>query len=401
LQYPREPRRRLVVLACVAALAGAAVLAGRGTARADETVQLPMGALLDGRPVSTFTGGAVVNWSVGIDLSDGYVTTAVSMHLNQTGPALPDDGTFAANAEHPRVVLHFSNDAAATAPQTHLMTGDATVMIAVPPASYSKIFLFLTSSRGDSPLVVTFSYADGSSSMTTFTLPDWGTGKPLPTAPPIFFNLISGLHKWDAQSMSVDTPTHALTGVALAPTANKTLTKLQLAKMGAMPLLTFWGGTGLATSAIDAGAAPDDGGTAGVGAADAASDATAAGGAAGSGGASGSGGVSGTSGAAGAAGAPGVDAAPNDAPTSTPTGGASGTGGTVPQTTAAGCGCALGDRGAPPTLGWLLALGLALRAWRGRLRATWCASASASARPCDRARTPGPGPRRAARRASR
>jgi hypothetical protein len=235
---------------------GMALVVARA-ARADQVVQVPGEGVLDGRSVSTLTGGAVVPWTTGIDKDDAYMTLAAAKSLGQTGPALPDDGRFAANADHPEVVLHVSNAATATSPQTHLQTAMGAFTIPVPRATYSKVFLFLTASYGDAPLAIKMTYADGTSTMTTFTLPDWGTGKALPAGPPTFFNLIGGLHKWTKAGASLDTPSHTITGMSLTPASDRALASIAIDKTTAAPWLTFWGATGIATSAVggeDAGA---------------------------------------------------------------------------------------------------------------------------------------------------
>ncbi|HEY1536552.1 MAG TPA: hypothetical protein VGF76_21170, partial [Polyangiaceae bacterium] len=221
--------------------------------KADVVVQIPVDALLNARPVSTLTGGVVVPWSVGLDNTDGFITTAANTFLKQPGPALPDDGSFPADSGRPEIVLHFSNAADAKAPQARIVTGTGNFEIAVPHASYSKVYLLVASSIGDSPLTLTLGYTDATSTPLSFTLPDWGTGKPLPANPPIFFNLIAGLHKWNQQDMSIDTPSHAITGVELSPDAAKQLTSIRLEKTSAPQTLAFWGATGIASSAPDLG----------------------------------------------------------------------------------------------------------------------------------------------------
>jgi hypothetical protein len=247
----RAARRALV--------AATALLTTTSIVRA-ETVQVPIDALLNGRPVSTLTGGDVVPWTPGqgVDSSDGLVTNAVETFFNQTGSALPDDGQFAADSDHPEVALHFSNSAPATSFQAHYLNGAGSFQFALPGATYSKLFLFMTSSYGASPLTVSMIYADGTSSLAAFTLPDWGTGQPLPTSPPIFFNLASGMHKWNAQDQEVDSPVHTITGVVLAPAALKELVSVQVNKPNSEEDLIFWGATGIASSLDDAGAVVDD-----------------------------------------------------------------------------------------------------------------------------------------------
>jgi hypothetical protein len=328
-------------------------------ARAEQVVQVPLDGVLDGRSVSTLTGGVVVSWTDGIDLDDAFMTNAAALSLHQTGPGMPDDGVFAANADHPEVRLHVSNAAPAASPQSHALSAVGSFEFSVPPAVYSKVFLFMASAFGDAPLSITLTYADQPTAVVTLTLPDWGTGKPLPTTPPIFFTLISGLHKWTKAGESVDTPSHGITAVLITPASNRTLMSVRIAKTTAAPRLTFFGATGVATSPVadggaDAGAAVDagrDGGLdpradAGVMGADVA--AVDSGGTASGGGGAGGGGGAAGGGAAGSSGAGGMA-----------TGGA----GASPH---ASGGCALGDRGSSERPGLaLVALALSV-AWSRR-----------------------------------
>jgi hypothetical protein len=231
-------------------------LGGAATARADQVVQVPMNELLNVRPVATLTGGVFVPWVVGLSEVDGFITLAAALSLKQAGPALPDDGKVAANARHPEVVLNFSNAAPADSQQAHQLKGVGTFAFAVPAATYSKVILFFSSAYGDSQLAMTMTYADGTTSMTKLTLPDFGLGG---TLPPTCFLLVAGLHKWNKQGMSDDTPTHTIAGVELSPTADKVLTHVEVNKTSAAQTLTFWGATGVATGSVDSGT-PDGGG---------------------------------------------------------------------------------------------------------------------------------------------
>ena len=345
--------------------------------RADVVVQLPVDGLLTGRPVSTLSGGVVVPWNVGLDNGDAFITTAANTFLKQAGPALPDDGSFRAASGRPEIVLHFSNAADAKALQARIVTGTGYFEIPVPPASYSKVYLIVASSYGDATLALTLNYADATNSPLNITLPDWGTGKPLPTNPPIFFNLISGLHKWNQQNMSVDTPTHAITGVELSPDVTKKLSSIRLEKTSAAQTLAFWGATGVATSAPDAGSggASGSGGMGGNGGAAAGSG----GGVASGGSSGGSSGATASAGSDAQGGAPGspavagassVAGAPAIAGASSSSAGATGV--SVPSDNSSGS-CALqgGRQLDARGLVWLLALGIAgarRRARRATLR---------------------------------
>jgi len=200
------------------------------------------------------------------------------------------------------MVLHFANTAPAQGAQAHGLAGVGAFDIDVPHATYSGLFLAILSSYGDCPLTFTLQYTDATSSEVQLTLPDWGTGKPLPTNPPVFFNLIAGLHKWNRDNASVDTPSHSLTGLRLDPAADKQLSRVHVSKTSATPYLVFFGATGVATSAVDAGGSGGIGGSGGVGGSGGAAGSPATGGSSGSsvGGASSAGGGSGGAGLANA-----------------------------------------------------------------------------------------------------
>jgi hypothetical protein len=379
------------VTARLALAAGVAVTAFATHAAADTVVQLNVDAVIDGRSVSTVVNDVVTPWSAGdgLDGADGFVTTAVEAILQtqgkteggKVGPALPDDGLFPADAagRHPAIQLHFSNAAPTTSPQTHQVpasTGPQTFTFAVPEATYSKMFLVLTSSYGVGDLTVTLSYAGGvAPTVMMIQLPDWGVGGAAANDP-VFFNLIQGLHKWTATDQEVDTPTHGITGIELTPTPAATLTSVRVAKTNSAQVV-FWGATGIATSvvttghdggadasdasAVDTTAAADADATASDGA-----SGTGAGGVADAGGPLGSG-VAGTPETdAGAAGAAGMNAA-------TGSSGASGSSSNVSHSS--GSGCSLSPKAsANDTSSVLFAvLALALR-WKRRPVKAWRAA---------------------------
>jgi hypothetical protein len=245
---------QLPIVACLAAS-----LAHTHAAAADEVVQLPIDSLLEGRPVTTWTAGQIVTWTAGVDDTDGLMTAAAEAKLNEMGVALPDDGTFPADARHPDIVLHFSNAAPAAAPQAHSVMGAGQFDIPVAEGAYTSVFLIFTSSYGPCALGFTLTYADGSTSTANVTVPDWAMGAP--ANDPALFDLIGGMQKWTAQNQEIDTPNHTLTGVRLVPTAGKALSSIRVNKPDAMPLLWFWGATGVASSLVDAGGPPMDAGS--------------------------------------------------------------------------------------------------------------------------------------------
>jgi hypothetical protein len=230
------------------------------TARADTVVQFAVDALLNARPVSTLTNGAVVPWTAtqGVDGNgggDGYVTKAVEAKLGQMGAALPDDGVFPAANGIPEIDLHFSNSNPATSFQAHNVhhAVAASIDFAVPQATYSKIYLVLTSAEGADKLAVTMTYADATTSMTSpFTLADYDTPVAANTAEVSYFSLIS-MYKWTPTDQQTDNAGHQITGVILTPTPTKPLTGIKIAKPADGQYLVFWGATGIATSPVDAG----------------------------------------------------------------------------------------------------------------------------------------------------
>jgi hypothetical protein len=316
-------------------LASIASLGAERAAQADTVVQIPVDSVLDGRPVSTLTGGTIVPWTVGDGVdgngqADGFVTLAVEMKLGQTGNALPNDGVFPAMNGIPEVDLHFSNDNPATSPQAHSLHAGAvaSMQFAVPAATYSKIFLIMTDSENGEPnMTVTMTYSDSTTStIGPFMLGDYDQGLPGNTAQVSYFSLIS-MHKWSSTDQQGDNPQHMITGVTVAPTPTKTLTGIEIAKPNDGHYVLFWGAVGIATSAvspIDAGGLGSDGD---AGNADSSVEPTEASTGASSGTANGSGSTSGAGASSGGV----TSGEPNGSGTtsgSTPSGGSStGTGG--------------------------------------------------------------------------
>jgi hypothetical protein len=203
---------------------------GAGAARADTVVQVPLPGLLDGRSVTTLTGGKIVTWTVPTDgggLQNAFATAAVAtMQGAPVANALPDDGRFAADARHPEVLLNFSNNADAASPQTHLVTPSGTFTFAMPPATYSKLFLFFSGAAGGTTLKITLTYADGATEIQTATVPDYYAN--VPATDPVIFNLASNLAKWNKNTQIAEANHHNITGVELHPMAGKTLTGIQV-----------------------------------------------------------------------------------------------------------------------------------------------------------------------------
>jgi MYXO-CTERM domain-containing protein len=298
-----------------------------GAALADTVVQIPVDSILDGRSVSTIAAGTVTPWvspqGVYNDGSGGaYATAAVKAKLAPTaaGEGLPDDGLFAATATLPAFQLHFSNTAPTTSPQTHqvhITTGAQSFQFAVPPATYSALFLILTASEGTANLTVTLSYAGAApSTMMNVMLPDSGIGVQTGGSP--HFYLITDTGKWNTADTDVEPTGHTIEGIQITPTATAMLTGIQIAKTNNAHLV-FWGATGIATSPVDAGAV-DTTDAESAGDASPAEDSSASSGASASGSASGSSGSTTSSGAVASGSSSGTVAASGVAGSGTVTG---------------------------------------------------------------------------------
>jgi hypothetical protein len=327
----------------------------RYSAAADTIVQVPVDGVIDGRTVSTLEMGAIVSWTPGQGVDgdgngDGYVTDAVEAVLNtqgktvggQIGKALPDDGVFPADNRHPEIVLHYSNTAPSTSPQTHqiyIAQGPQNFSLPVPQATYSKLFLILTASEGAADLTITLNYMGAAPVSANFHLPDYGVGGAAANDP-VYFNLIEGMRKWTQTNQEGDGPSHTITGIEIAPSATDMLTSVDIMKTNGSHVV-FWGATGIATSAVNLGT----GGAGGTG------------GAAGAGGGAGMGGVSagGAQMTGGSGGSAGLAAGGTSAVAGTGGTVTGGTGGTVTAGGAAGNTGTIANAGATTAAGGMMA----------------------------------------------
>ena len=305
---------RLTRIATLSTLAGALLVLGAGTARAQTVVQIPLPGILDGRSAFTLTNGAIVpftlaidggNGDVGTGAQNGFATKAVAMmkSAGNVANSLPDDGHIPADTRHPEVVLNYSNTADPTSPQCHLVkpmvgtTPPDVFTFPVPSATYSKLFLFFHGAHGGTTVKITASYADATTDVTMATIGDFGNGS-VPPANSNVFVLVGNLAKWTKTATIAEGGNHNIFGVEVDPMA-KTLMSVKVER-GDTGYLVFWGATGVATGPVaglpDGGTPPADGGAGG------ANGGAGEGGAAGAGGATGAAGTSGGAGSNGAAG---------------------------------------------------------------------------------------------------
>ena len=114
------------------------------------TVQLDYTPILNARPVSVVSHGKLVPWSVGIDgggKADGFATvSAARVHGDRALHALPDDGKFAANSDHPLVQLPYGQVSDSQF-QARALTGETQFELGLRRKTLREVSLFFTSAR--------------------------------------------------------------------------------------------------------------------------------------------------------------------------------------------------------------------------------------------------------------
>jgi hypothetical protein len=167
---------------------------------------------------------------------------AVTALSSDNAHNLPDDGHFPATADHPEVILHYSNGDA-TSNQVRRSPKGSTDDFAfdVPSNRYEKLFLFFTSSSsGSAPLDVTLSYQDGSTDHRNLIVPDWYAILKPADANCVY--LATNLAKWTKQNTLKEKDHHSIFGLDVQPDRTKALAKISVHKTH--PIVVFWGATG-------------------------------------------------------------------------------------------------------------------------------------------------------------
>jgi len=209
-------------------------------------VQIPLDGVLNTRSVTTLTGGKLVTWEFGIDgngYADGYLTMAAALYKGDTDPhALPKDSLIPATDRHPQVQLHYSDDDGINN-QSRYVQGLGGVSFPIPPARYSSLFLFVTSSEGNSTVVVTLNYTDGTQDLIKLNVPDyWIDLTPLDNT---WFYLLKDLAKWNKNNDVTEKNHHNIDGAELHPNTSKILVSVDIDKQTKGSYLVFWGATGV------------------------------------------------------------------------------------------------------------------------------------------------------------
>ncbi len=222
-------------------------------AQSQQVTQIPITSLLNIRSVTTFTNGNLVTWSLGggVDHGNGLFTSAAAIFTGDTAVlALPDSSLIFANARHPDILLHYSNNDGVGF-QTRGIDDTGSFSISLSAGNYSKIFLTFTSAFGQSDLQFQLNYKDTTETKSV-TLPDWYYF--ISNSDSVCFNLLSNLARWDHNNIpaAISGSGHNnIDGIELHPMVNKTLVSIKVIKVKTpnMPsILTFWAATGVTVS---------------------------------------------------------------------------------------------------------------------------------------------------------
>lgn len=207
------------------------------------TVQINVKELLNARPITTFGRGKLTSWTEGLDGDwSGEATFAAAQAMGTaTTNALPDNGSFPADARHPEINLNYSNTDEHN-PQVRRSEGTDSYGFAVQEEEYAKMILVFMSANGSSRLNVSLAYQGGLSEGKNIEVPDWYN--PIPASDRSRFNLASDLAKWTKSNEMSEPNHHYLYGVELDPMPGKKLERVTISK-SPDGTLTFWGATGV------------------------------------------------------------------------------------------------------------------------------------------------------------
>jgi hypothetical protein len=211
----------------------------------EKVIQVDLNSILNARSVTTLTNGKLVTWTMGIDgngKADGYLTMSASIFKGDTNPkALPDNPLIPANAEHPEMLLHYSNGDSISK-QTVAVTGVGSFDFDVPSNHYSKMFLALTSAEGASIINVDIQYADGMEKK-SFKVLDYA--QDIKPNDENLCYLLHNLAKWGTKNNMTEIDHHNIDLLNIHPDPNRILTNIHVEKSES-GYLVFWAATGVA-----------------------------------------------------------------------------------------------------------------------------------------------------------
>jgi hypothetical protein len=167
-----------------------------------------------------------------------YFTRNFGSTAGDAAGGMPDDGLFAATLEHPTIQLAFSDSSVAdNSIILNAPGGPTSTTFPVVATSFATVQLYFTSTEGSAATEVTLTYTDGTTSRTTFTVPDWFT--PGAAAAPVFV-VASGFSRYSGDFDF----SHGASfyGATIAADPAKTLTSVTLAVTSG-GRLAFYGAT--------------------------------------------------------------------------------------------------------------------------------------------------------------
>jgi len=208
------------------------------------TIQFDVKSLLNARMITTYSNGKLVCWNKGVDGTwSGLATrSAADLMGSKDKVALPNNGTFEANAFHPKVVLNFS-DADATGNQvrfTDKNTADS-YSFPVAPNCYSNISLFFMSAFGSSEINIEITYSDKTTELKKYTIEDWAWR--IDENETKYF-LAANMAKWGNAYTELEKDSHYLMAINIQPDITKKVVKITVNKPVSETTLSFWGATG-------------------------------------------------------------------------------------------------------------------------------------------------------------
>jgi hypothetical protein len=215
-----------------------------GFTQKSKVIQIDISVLLNARPVTTLTANKLISWTKGIDGGgdgDGYLTqSAAEFNGDKDAHALPDNPIFAANADHPEVVLHYDNTDSIHN-QARFVSGEGEFTIRVPKGHYSAIYLGLTSSEGPSSLEFELTYTHKAATK-IYELPDYYNNAS-EKYPNLSF-VATDLAKWGKTNIMTEKNHHNIHLLKLDTDPSQILTSITVKKSKGGYLM-FWSATGV------------------------------------------------------------------------------------------------------------------------------------------------------------
>jgi EGF domain len=213
---------------------------GDGTTCTNSTVQIDVGALLVDDVVVNTVGGVLDTTQSGIDgVGNNLMTQSAANQIRPgfTNAGIPDDATFAADANHPLLKLGWSN--ADDGPNARIVKSGS-FTITVPSRTYTQFQIFAVSTEGKSVMQFALNYDDGTTETRNVTFGDWYDDP----APAGTFYIINGLDRATNTNTYQQERDPAIAGANLNPNTGKTLTSVVVNHQPSVGWFVFFGALG-------------------------------------------------------------------------------------------------------------------------------------------------------------